>query len=156
MNGFLRIFERMEVTRIIWNFFFWGLTVLLLTGCESLSHRDGKMEEIAGQYKLSSVEQSGSPSLPSFLSSSLTAEIYEVDGKWYFDATYPILNYHQVYEYHKFIFPVTWDQVLCKYLFYDYPSEQDRTGIQEILFKDGQIQVIINDFGHSVVYVWSK
>lgn len=157
LTGIYHNFAAMKVEKVIRYFVFLGVAALLLAGCEGLSHRDSKMEAIAGSYKLSSVELSNEPyPTSSFLSSSQTAEIYEADGQWYFDATYPILNYHGIIEYHKIIFPVTWDQVLCKYLFYHYPSEQDRAGVLDIFYKDGKIQVSIQDFGYFSLYTWSK
>ena len=115
------------------------------------------MEEIAGTYRLTYIEIARKSYDPdSFLSSSLNAEIYEADGQWFFDAVYPMFNYHGAVDYHDLIFPLTWDQVLCTYVFYAYPEEQDRLKIESIVYQDGEILVSTGDPEFFSKYRWSK
>lgn len=115
------------------------------------------MEEIAGTYRLTYIEIARKSYDPdSFLSSSLKAEIYEADGQWFFDAVYPVFNYHGAVDYHDLIFPLTWDQVLCRYVFYAYPEEQDRLKIESIVYQDGEILVSTGDPEFFSKYRWSK
>ena len=155
-----RIFVTMQAKIIIYRFLVVAAVVFFLTGCESLPRRDEKMEEISGKYTLSRVVLKGKNySTASLVPSTLEAEIYEADGQWYFDATFPILNYHGVIDYHKLIFQMTWDQVLCKYLFYSFPEEQERLNIKMISFRDGVVSLSIAEPAypdHYANYEWKK
>jgi hypothetical protein len=137
----------------LWQGLVLAVAILLPGGCESVSHRDGKMNEISGKYTLSQVSLNGKEYKASdFALAAQTAEIYLEDGQWFFDVIFPCINYHGQVEYHKAILPICWDQFLCLYYFEPYPDEEDRLGVERAEFKGEGIQIFLK----SGEYYWER
>ena len=135
----------------LWQGLLLAVAILLPGGCEGVSHRDEKINEISGKYTLSQVSLDGKEYTASaFAQAARTAEIYQEDGKWFFDVTFPCINYHGEIEYHKAILPICWNQFLCRYYFESYPDEEDRLGVEKAEFVEDGIQIFLK----SGQYFW--
>ena len=142
---------------------------VLVNGCVAERMREDHMELIKGNYSLSSFVWENEDIPTSSLSPSeiLSAEIYQSDGRWFFDSTFPEMDFEGNIDYRRCIIPLNWNTALGIYEF-DFSSGAVPKRITEASLKGGAVTISSCDavemFGHGrfmernihFKYVWEK
>lgn len=68
------------------------------------------------------------------------AELYEADGKWYFDCSLPTIDYHGGYSFRKSVLELVWNFALGEYLF-PVSEETSKESIISVTVQNNQLRL---------------